>query len=378
MSESGLVLAVCEPGRDIYSETFIRAHVDRLPGKVYHLHSNWPDWANANRRLIPLPLRVAVRHRGKLPEALGRIIDRGANESLARFLRTKKVRVVLAEYGPTAVSLVDLCQQANLPLVAHFHGYDAYHHEVLEANRVAYARLFRMAAAVVAVSHDMVHQLIALGAPENKVFYNSYGVDPGMFSPGDPSANPPDFLSVGRFVDKKAPQLTILAFHRALREAPQARLRMVGDGPLREACCQMVLALGLKDRVEFLGKQKPEEVSRLMRRARAFVQHSVTASYGDCEGTPVAVLEASASGLPILATRHAGIKEAVVEAETGLLVEERDVEGMARNIVRMVKEPETAREMGVNGRGYVNRHYAMEKAIGGLWAILTRAAERAS
>src|SRR5205823_4306575 len=83
-----------------------------------------------------------------------------------------------------------------------------------------------------------------------------------------------------------------------------------------------------------------------MRQARAFVQHSVEASTGDCEGLPVGILEAGASGLPVIATRHAGIPEAVVDGETGVLVAEKDVRGMAHAMAHLLKSPELAGRLG--------------------------------
>jgi glycosyltransferase involved in cell wall biosynthesis len=104
-------------------------------------------------------------------------------------------------------------------------------------------------------------------------------------------------------------------------------------------------------------------VQAQMAEALAFVQHSVTAPNGDMEGTPVAVLEAGAAGLPVIATRHAGIPDVVIEGETGLLVDEHDVEGMAAMMIRLAEMPETAMEMGSAARKRVREHFSMEQHI---------------
>jgi glycosyltransferase involved in cell wall biosynthesis len=83
-----------------------------------------------------------------------------------------------------------------------------------------------------------------------------------------------------------------------------------------------------------------------MRRCRAFLQHSLVAPDGDSEGSPVSVMEAQLSGLPVIATRHAGIPEVVQEGETGLLVDEGDVQAMAAAIARLATDPELAGRMG--------------------------------
>jgi glycosyltransferase involved in cell wall biosynthesis len=89
--------------------------------------------------------------------------------------------------------------------------------------------------------------------------------------------------------------------------------------------------------VEFLGVRTPSEISDILRGARAFVQHSIRTSYGDSESLGVVFLEAGASGVPVIATRHDGIPEVVIDEETGLLVDEGDIDGMAEQMIRLVK-----------------------------------------
>jgi glycosyltransferase involved in cell wall biosynthesis len=109
-----------------------------------------------------------------------------------------------------------------------------------------------------------------------------------------------------------------------------------------------------------------------MRGASVFLQHSVVASDGDREGTPVGVLEAGAAGVPVVATRHEGISEAVVDGETGLLVDEGDVERMGDALVELMSDPERARRLGAAGRRRVESFYSTDRSIEGLWAILQR------
>jgi glycosyltransferase involved in cell wall biosynthesis len=107
-----------------------------------------------------------------------------------------------------------------------------------------------------------------------------------------------------------------------------------------------------------------------MRRARGFVQHSVEAESGDCEGTPVGILEAGASGLPVISTRHGGIPEVVVEGETGLLVDEKDVPGMAAHMIRLIREPDLAAQLGLAARRRVEALFTMERSLGQLWSVI--------
>ena len=90
----------------------------------------------------------------------------------------------MAEYGPIGVALLGACELVRIPLVVHFHGYDAYVDRVLEEHREGYRLLFDRAAAIIAVSQDMVHQLIRLGASADRVMHVSYGVDSTLFAEG--------------------------------------------------------------------------------------------------------------------------------------------------------------------------------------------------
>jgi glycosyltransferase involved in cell wall biosynthesis len=277
---------------------------------------------------------------------------------------------VLAEYGPTGADLVDACHQAGIPLIVHFHGYDTSHRRNLDEMKDRYPVLFRGAAAIVAVSHAMRRALIELGAPAEKVHWNPYGVDCTAFEGATPAEAPPLFIAVGRFCEKKAPDLTLRAFAEVLRAFPDARLRMVGFGPLMDPSVQLAQDLGISDAVTIVGPCPPRVVQEEMRRARCFVQHSVVASDGDSEGTPVAILEAGASGLPVVSTRHAGITDVVIEGETGFLVEERDVPGMADRMLRLAVDPALAGQMGRAARSWIEAEFSIPKRVGNLWEII--------
>jgi glycosyltransferase involved in cell wall biosynthesis len=233
--------------------------------------------------------------------------------------------------------------------------------------------VFRTAAAIVAVSKAMRTTLIDMGAPESRVHYCPYGVDCKVFYPADAATAPPTVLAVGRFVDKKGPHLTILAFAEVLRRHPHARLRMIGDGPLFGSCIDLVSALHLDHAVTFLGQQAAQAIADEMRRARCFVQHSVQAWNGDSEGTPNTVLEAGASGLAVVSTRHAGIADVVIDGHTGYLVEERDVHGMASAMERLLENAALAGQMGRAARRRIEQSYAIERRLAQLWSIIEAA-----
>jgi glycosyltransferase involved in cell wall biosynthesis len=364
---------VISPSKNAYSETFIQAHKKRLPAEIKTLYGGFfPAFTEDDRPLFPLYPQVS----SILRKVFG-IDPKGfQNMALRRYFRKEKVEAVLAEYGPTGVSVMEACQTEGIPLIVHFHGQDAYDRQLLKRYGSEYQRLFSAAVAVIAVSHDMEQQLLSLGAPQDKLFYNPYGVDTFLFSGANPASAPPTFIAVGRFVDKKAPHLTLLAFKEVVKICTEARLIMIGDGPLWETCKLLAKALGITESVEFLGPQPQAEVAIAMREARAFVQHSIHTTYGDSEGTPVAVLEAGAIGLPVIATRHGGIVDAVADGETGFLVDEGNIEQMAKYMLKIAQNPETAALLGKQAREYICTKFAIEKSLDQLSIIIETAIKR--
>ncbi|HJT66297.1 MAG TPA: glycosyltransferase [Pyrinomonadaceae bacterium] len=368
--KSEQVVCVISPQENAYSQTFVRAHKELLPAQIRSLYAS--DYENVSDEHGPLVRRTLAPRlrRAVLRRSLNLDHNYFQQQALEQYLVKNEVNAVLAEFGPTATLIMDACRKVGVPLIAHFHGFDAYRQRTLETYGRRYHELFEMAAAIIGVSRDMQTQLQSLGAPVEKLHYNSCGVDPSAFSGADPLRSPPVFVAVGRFVNKKAPQLTLLAFKATLEEVPDARLVMIGDGPLWEACYQMRRSLGLERAVELSGPKSHHEVAQTMAQARAFVQHSIRTQDGDSEGTPVAVLEAGASGLPVIATRHAGIKDAVIDQKTGLLVEEGDINGMAEQIVRLTRDAQLAADLGKAGREWISAEYSMTKSIQNLWAII--------
>lgn len=380
-------VAVVSPNRDKYSETFIRAHVERLPaevGETVHLYGDvLPLWQDEGRRLPPRTLHLAGmmvetmfgREKEGVTSFLARQLPNKFRErAIALHLRRTDVDVVLAEFGHTGAAMSRVTDRVGIPLVVYFHGYEMYRREMLDAHREEYRSLFPRCAAVVVGTEAGAAQLQRLGAPESLIELCPCGVNLAKFEPHNPEESGPILVAVGRFVEKKAPHLTLLAFARAAEAFPEAELRMAGDGPLLEACKTLALGLGISDRVDFLGSIPHGDVVDLMCNARAFVQHSVRAPNGDSETTGISVREAMASGLPVVATRHAGIGEAVVHQETGFLVQEHDWRSMADHMIEFLESPDLAETMGREGRKRAEAKFSMERSMSRLASVLEDAA----
>ncbi len=352
-------LCIAYPNRNNYSETFIHNHLIYLKPDIT-LSGGWrPYLTQNNKSIITIPAGELIRV--GIKRVFSGLYSAFYTHFLTKYLQSEKPDVLLAEYGITGVGVMEACRKTNTSLVVHFHGFDASHRPTIEQYRNHYRRLFEIAFKIVVVSNDMAQQLIDLGAPESKVINNPYGVETQKFFGANPQQAEKIVLAVGRFTGKKAPHLTIKAFDKVLEKHPDARLVMIGGGELLQASKELIEALRMNHAVEILGIKTPDEIADWHRRARVFVQHSVVnPENGDSEGTPNTILEASAAGLPIVSTRHAGIKDAVEHGVTGFLVEEGDVEGMAEYLCHLLDNSHLAAEIGKNASLKMKNSYAIE------------------
>ena len=369
-------LAIISPGKNIYSETFIQAHKSIAADNVFFYYGgtipsflendgvmNLTASSFNKKSIIKLVLKINLIKWIKSGLSL-------KEHLFAQSLKKKKIDVVLAEFGPTGVACLNVCKYLKIPLITHFHGYDIT--SALDEYKDRYKVLLKECKYVVGVSTEMVQSLIMLGADPKKVVYTPCGPSP-IFYNTNRNLKGISFVSVGRFVDKKAPYYVIMAFKEVVNRYPNAILNMVGTGPLFDTCVNLSKYLGLSSSINFLGVKTPEEIQELHSHSIAYVQHSITAGNGDKEGTPVGIMEASASALPVISTYHAGIKDVVVHRETGLLCDEHDVKGMAENMLWIIENSESALRMGQKGRIFVKDNYSLERHISILSSTVKKA-----
>jgi glycosyltransferase involved in cell wall biosynthesis len=142
-----------------------------------------------------------------------------------------------------------------------------------------------------------------------------------------------------------------------------ASCRIVGEGPLRGRLEQLIAALDLSDRVVLTGALRHPEVVALLGQARAFVLPCVVAPDGDRDGIPNVILEAMASGLPVISTPVSGIPEVVRDGETGFLVPEHDPTAVADAAARLIADPELASRLGAAGRAFVREEFDLDRNV---------------
>lgn len=381
---------IVQPNRNTYSETFIRNHIKYLPGQIFHGYGNWwPDFDSDDRSLIDLYTNRNFKSKvfGKLKKWFAKSLypiinslfpntkfaERDlANKAFKYYLVKNKIDIVLAEYGMMGAGVMHICEEMKIPLIVHFHGYDAHNNDIIKEFGIDYKRMFEKAAAIISVSNHMHNQLLKMEVNFDKLHNITYGVDTNLFEQTKPSLNNNIIVSVGRFADTKAPYLIILAFAQALKKVPNAELYMVGEGNLLEACKNLADSLNIRTKIHFTHVLTPFEIVELLQKARAFALHSITTSNGDSEGTPNAILEAAASGLPVISTVHAGIPDVIDHEISGFLVEEKDIDNTAKYMVRLFEDGNLADELGDNGRRKVLECFSLEKQIEKLMTLILK------
>jgi glycosyltransferase involved in cell wall biosynthesis len=250
--------------------------------------------------------------------------------------------VMHAHFGPDGVNALPLQSRLDLPMIVTFHGYDATQGTALRDGIPAwrYGRrrhlLVERSAALLAVSEHIREQLLALGIPGSAVRVHRIGVDLEKFSPAPLERREQIVLGAGRFVEKKGFEHLIDAMAEVERVLPDAELVLIGSGELEDDL--RARAAAKLRRVRIFGPCPASEITAWMQRARVLAAPSVVDRRGNTEGLPITIVEALASGLPVVASRHAGIPEAVVDGAGGFLVEEGDAAALAERIVELMRE----------------------------------------
>jgi len=343
------------------SETFIQRHVEHLfggntvlvcrfllnskfiekpvfaCGLDYNNHPFWECFQDCIHRTTSLLLT------GYANTPLGK-----RKSLLKSYLVEHRVQCILAEFGILAGSLVSIAKELNIPIFAYFRGHDVSRVLANRHSRYFIKRTFGQLSGIFAVSLYLVEKLYQAGLNHPNTHVLPSGVDTSLFKPGDKDPNM--LLSVGRFVPKKNPLLTVRAMARVLKNFPEARLEMIGDGPLLQPSMNLAKELGICKKITFLGVQQHQVVRQKLANASIFVQHSVMDKNGNTEGLPSAIQESMSSGAAVIATNHAGIPEIISSGFNGLLVAENDLDAYVDNICNLLADQSLCSELAANAR----------------------------
>jgi glycosyltransferase involved in cell wall biosynthesis len=334
-----------------WSMAFLYRLIRALDGSV---HQSVVTRLIENRERFPEPDVDTVRSPALIrPEAALRT---------AEDIRVRRMPDVLhAHMGYSAMRSLLLKHMLGVPMVVTFGGADLDNRTGEPAIAALYDYMFRHVEQFVAVSDDLRERLIALGCPTEKAITVYRGVDPDAFPVVDRQGRSGrvHILMVGRLVPKKGHLAAIEAL-RLLRERRATfSCTIVGAGPMEDDLHQAIRSAGLEDIVSIRPPGDRQYLKQCLERADMLLHPSVTTDTGDREGVPNVIYEAQGTGLPVVATRHGGIPEVVVDGETGLLVPERAPDALAEAGLSLADESVRLR-MGRAGARRVRARFTMD------------------
>ncbi|HEY5036256.1 MAG TPA: glycosyltransferase [Chthoniobacterales bacterium] len=301
--------------------------------------------------LIPKPRMNPFRHGWlKFVGGYPPIVYRGEYQALSNLLERRGADLMHIYFGHTGVHLLPFIKCWGKPCVVSFHGADV----MLKAANPDYAiklrKLFQAAPLILARSRSLERRLVSLGCPADKIRLNRTGVPLHQFpmlrrtAPNDGAWN---FLQACRLIPKKGLTTCLRAFALFHAENPKAKLYIAGKGPLQPTLEALAVQLGIRDYVHFTGFLSQPDLLALYHRCHIFMHPSEMPADENQEGVPNSILEAMATGMPVLATLHGGIPEAVEHGRCGALVEERDYVALAAEMKKITQSGEAFAEMGV-------------------------------
>jgi glycosyltransferase involved in cell wall biosynthesis len=350
------------------TETFIKAQVRSYQRWQAVLFGEriWPGGLSLegvdSRTLIEGPVTSIKRIAAKARQTAG-----VAPASVMRKFKAVNAKLMHAHFGHDAILALPYARNLNVPLVVTLHGHDV---NIREECYRSHQRGFwgqnypaQFAAMVklrnvhfIAVSKAIRKAAIDFGVPKDRIAVCYTGIDIQQFQPGPKPMRerPRRIVFVGRLVEMKGCAYLIEAFQEVSRSIPDAELVVVGDGPLRGDL--EALAKKLAVRVQFLGAVTPDVVKEHLNEARVFCLPSITASNGNFESFGMVLLEAQASGVPVVTSALGGM-EGLADGVTGFAFAEKDVSALVRHVCGILGNSDLASRMSEAGPEYVRRHF---------------------
>lgn len=310
----------------------------------------------------------ALKHPARTLRAMGKLASgAGPVAVLAALQLDHAPDVIIANFGPNGIVGAALKRHfyPDAKLVTIFHGHDvsSYPKEHGWEPYRAIADTIDLALCVANVWAEEVRQKAGIAAEVHYLGIPLQNLPPRATREDGPFR----LLFVGRMIEKKGVEYLLEAIRQLADAGYNVSAGLIGDGPLLAHLKQTAASLGIAGRVTFAGAQTHEAVLQAMARADCLVAPSITATNGDSEGIPVTIMEAMASGLPVVSTVHAGIPELIENGVSGLLAPERDA-GALRTCIEHLIHNRGATEMAQAARTVIESRFDAAKQNARLFA----------
>ncbi len=298
---------------------------------------------------------------------------------LVTHLKEDNPALVHVYYGHKAVHYLDMINAWGGRFVVSFHGVDVSKFLSQPAYREKLEKVFQQAQLVLARSKSLLVRLKELGCPSEKLRLNRTPVPMEhlqAFVRQPPADDQWRMVQACRLIAKKGILTTLQALAIVKETHPRFKYILCGEGPLQEKILLKAAKLGLQDHVELRGWLSQEDLLKEYQEAHLFLHPSETTPEADQEGIPNSMLEAMATGLPIVATQHGGIPEAVTHLYDGLLAPERNPQELAACLLRLMDNPEELRRISRNAASSVRANFAASVQVGVLESSYLEAIEK--
>ncbi|GAA4426816.1 colanic acid biosynthesis glycosyltransferase WcaL [Pontibacter saemangeumensis] len=275
--------------------------------------------------------------------------------------------IIHCHFGPIGHDIVQLRSMGLLKgkVVTSFHGYDFQNRDILDEFR-QYKQLFKNGDGFIANSNFTYKSLVALGCSPIKLIVIPVSSSSKVFdfqaSNVRESAKVFKILTIARLEEVKGIEYAIGGMHLLQQKFNFGNFtyNIIGSGSLENKLKELVDKLELSNKIHFLGSKTQDEVFKFLLDTNVFLLTSVTTNAGAAEAQGLALLEAQAAGVPVVASRTGGVPDSLIDGETGILVPEKDVDAIASAIIKLYNDPTTSGEMGARGRTFVKENFDQE------------------
>ena len=294
---------------------------------------------------------------------------------LLAILAETRARLLHIYFGHIAVHLLPLIQAWKNPSIVSFHGADVMVDMNKPAYREATLQMLDAVTLVLVRSESLRRALVDLGCNPEKIEIQRTGIPVEEFPFRRrvlPNSGEWQFLQAGRLIEKKGLPVTIRAFEVFVRQYPNARLRVAGEGPLLRELEMLARELKIAQCVSFTGFLSQEQLREIYYRSHIFLHPSQIGRDGNQEGIPNSMLEAMATGLPVFATEHGGIPEAIEHGVSGVLVPERDEFVLVETLLNAVQDPDLLWRIAFAGANAVREKFDLQQQAHRLEQIYLR------
>jgi glycosyltransferase involved in cell wall biosynthesis len=344
-------------------EKVVHPAARELVAEVRYLTLAGKPWSSRWRLLCGAVAQLATHPRGLLRVVWALLSVHRSMQSLrhafegawlARELRRRRVDHLHAHFAHSPAAVAYMARLAGGPPFSFTaHAKDLY--TTLPRNLAIRANAARFVLTCTDFNGRFLRELLPEVSTPIQVIH--HGADLRRFNSSGRQPKPGLILSVGRLVPKKGYPLLIQGLQLVEQAGLEFRCEIYGGGPMREELDSMVRARGLASRISFHGARPQDELVRAYARASLFVLAPVVVADGDRDGIPNVLVEAMASGVPVVSTRISGIPELIEDGANGLLVEPGDAAGLAEAIKRLLINPQLASRLAAAGRLTVQRDF---------------------